>query len=254
MLLSTLRMLFGHKFQAIKRLYEVELPAPFRGRPVLKSAGVSAQKIEECAKLCPTGAITAKPFTLDMGKCLFCGECERLMPQNIHFTQSFRVWSLTREGLIIKADGLEQELSEEELRGLTRPLFRRALKLRQVSAGGDGANEMELGASENVNFDIRRYGVEFTASPRHADGVVLTGPISSKMAMPLRTTFEAVPDPKVLIAVGCEAISGGLYVDGGEIDRTFLDEHTPNLYVAGNPAHPLAFIGGVRELVGDGWR
>ncbi len=253
MILSTLRMLLGHKFQTIKRLDKVELPPPFRGRPELYSAALNPSKLKECVETCPTGAITSEPFALDMGKCLFCGECQRTLPNNIRFTQSYKVWSLTREGLIITAEqnDSDSELDEQEYKKLLRPLFRHSLKLRQVSAGGDGANEMELNAAGNVNFDMKRYGIEFTASPRHADGLVLTGPITRKMAGALQITYDAMAEPKVLIAVGAEAISGGLYANSEEIDRSFLDSHTVNLYVAGNPAHPLAFIGGVRELTSN---
>lgn len=250
MILSTLKVLFEHKRQAIPNLRKVELPAPFRGRPELKSKGLDFGKLEFTVSNCPSGAITSAPFALDLGKCIFCGECERILPSNIHFTTSWHLWSTTREGLIVKADAEPIELPS----GFDEPkfpMFRRALKLRQVCAGGDAANEMELNAAGNVNFDMQRLGIEFVASPRHADGLVLTGPITAKMAAPLEMTFAAIPQPRLLIAVGADAISGGMFALSPSIDRSFFTRHTPNLYVAGHPAHPLAFIGGLRALIGQ---
>ncbi len=253
MLLSTLKVLFQHKRQVIPDLNKVELPASFRGRPILDRKNIDTEKLEQCIELCPTGAITATPFTLDMGKCLFCGECERVLPENIKFTNSWKLWSLTREGLIITAENSPKEVQSEIAFGpntiKVKHPFRRSLRLRQVCAGGDSAPEMELGAACNVNFDMGRFGIEFVASPRHSDGVVLTGPITKKMASPLEMTYAAVPDPKLLIAVGVDAISGGMFADSPQIDRSFLERYPVDLYVAGHPSHPLAIIGGLRELM-----
>lgn len=251
MIFSTLKVLFQHKYQAIRKFDKQKLPAPFRGRPQLSLVGLDTKALDECIKMCPTGALTAKPFTLDMGKCIFCGECARKLPHNIGFTQSTNIWSLTREGLIIKADSdrFDEEYYENE--HLRKRLFSGAIKLRQVCAGGDGACEMEMGAAGNVNFDMRRFGIEFTASPRHSDAVVVTGPITKKMAEPLRVTYEAMAEPRLLILVGADAISGGLFAKSDAIDRSFFDTHTPNLYIAGHPAHPYALIGGIRDLVGQ---
>jgi Ni,Fe-hydrogenase III small subunit len=100
-----------------------------------------------------------------------------------------------------------------------------------------------------VNFDLGRYGIEFTASPRHADGIVVTGPVSANMAEALRLTYEAVPDPRVIILVGTDAISGGMYDGSPALDRRFIEEHHVDLYVPGNPAHPLTFINGILDLL-----
>lgn len=114
---------------------------------------------------------------------------------------------------------------------------------------GDNSCEMELGAAGNVNFDMGRYGIGFTASPRHADGVVVTGPVTANMARELEATWQAVPEPKVLIAVGTDAISGGLFAESPAVNRSFFEVHRPDLYVPGNPTHPMTFITGVRALV-----
>ncbi len=251
MILSTLKVLFQHGYQAIRKFDKQKLPAPYRGRPKLSSIDLNQEELKKCMAMCPTGAISSAPFSLDMGKCVFCGECERMMPRNIHFTQSTQIWSLTREGLIIEAD--KDTFNEDYFKNkdLRFPIFKGAIKLRQVCAGGDGACETEMGAAGNVNFDMRRFGIEFTASPRHSDGLVLTGAITKNMAEAVQYTWDAMPSPKVLIAVGADAISGGLFAESSEINRSFLDTHKPNLYIAGHPAHPYAFIGGVRDLIGQ---
>ena len=129
-------------------------------------------------------------------------------------------------------------------------MFAHALKLRQVSAGGDASVEMELNATGNVNFDFGRYGVEFVASPRHADGVVITGPVSRNMAEALQVCYDAVPDPKVVIVAGSEAVSGGLYAESTEVDRSFFERHQPDLWLPGAPTHPMVFIEAVMNLIG----
>lgn len=111
-----------------------------------------------------------------------------------------------------------------------------------------------MNAAGNVNFDMGRYGIEFVASPRHADGIVITGPISVNMAEALQICYDATPAPKIIILVGTDAISGGLFEKSPLIDRSFLDRYSVDLYVPGNPAHPLTFINGVMDLIrGNKW-
>ncbi len=109
---------------------------------------------------------------------------------------------------------------------------------------------MELNATGNVNFDFGRYGVEFTASPRHADGVVVTGPVTANMAEALQICYDAVPDPKVLIVCGSEACSGGLFADSRAVDRTFFERHRVDLWLPGAPTHPMTFIDAVMNMTG----
>jgi len=127
-------------------------------------------------------------------------------------------------------------------------LFGRSLKLRQVSAGGDGSCEMELNAANNVQFDMSRFGIEFVASPRHADGIVITGPITENMAKSVQICYDAVPEPKIIVLVGTDAISGGILGNSKAIDRSFLDKYHIDLYIPGNPAHPLTIINGLLDL------
>lgn len=244
------KILKDHGIQYIKDLRKVTLTPLFRGRPVI-SADVPAADAAELETLCPSGAITAAPLSIDLGRCVFCKECQMAKPSAVRFTNDYRMATNRRERLIVKAgEDKPIELDIDAVRPEVRSMLKQSLKLRQVSAGGDNSCEMELNAAGNVNFDMGRMGIEFVASPRHADGVVVTGPLSQNMAKALRICYDAVPDPKVLVLVGSDAISGGLFATSPALDRSFLDDHTPDLYVPGNPAHPLTFINGLMDLVG----
>ena len=239
-----------HGRQYVPDLRKVELTPLFRGLPVI-SADITAEETEKVVKLCPTGAITSSPFSLDLGKCVFCKECQFALPGKITFTNDYKIATNTKESLIIRAgEDKLLTLDPEKVRKEIRSFFKHALKLRQVSAGGDNSCEMELNAAGNVNFDMGRYGIEFVASPRHADGIVITGPITENMAEALQICYDAVPDPKIIILVGTDAISGGIFAGSPALNRTFLDKHPVDLYVPGNPAHPLTFINGVLDLIG----
>lgn len=250
MFTDKLSVLFHHGKQYIDNLDTVTLPDIFRGRPVIQS-GLEPERAEELRRLCPTEAIGTAPLSIDLGKCLFCGECARKQPDFIRFTNDFRMASTSREALVIKAgDDKPIGFHLENVRPEIPKLFKNALKLRQVSAGGDNSTEMELNASGNVNFDFGRYGVEFSASPRHADGLVITGPISENMAVSLELCYNSTPDPKIVVLAGTDSISGGLFVDSPAINRSFLERHRIDLYVPGNPAHPLTYIDGMLLLIG----
>ena len=248
MIFPKIKVLKSHGWQYIPDLNAVELTEEFRGRPVLTQTD-DMSDVEAAASMCPTRAITAAPFTLDMGRCLFCGECALRAPHNIRFTNDYKIGSASREGLIVKAGDEQTAFHPEMIREEIPALFSKALKLRQVSAGGDASVEMELNATGNVNFDFGRYGVEFVASPRHADGVVITGPISSNMAEALDICYNSVPDPKIVIVCGSEACSGGLYADSKAVDSSFLDRYKVDLWLPGAPTHPMTFIDGVMNML-----
>jgi Ni,Fe-hydrogenase III small subunit len=200
---------------------------------------------------CPTRAISAIPVSIDLGKCTFCGECSHLFPQKIVFTTDYKLSTNVRDRLVIK-EGIDQpiELDKEQIPNEFKSIFGDSLKLRQVSAGGDNSSEWELNAANNVQFDMSRFGIEFVASPRHADGIVITGPITANMAEPLQICYDATPNPKMIILVGTDAISGGIFEGSPALDRRFLDSHKVDLYIAGNPAHPLTVINGLLALTG----
>jgi len=247
-MLKTLKILYHQGKQFIPDPTKAKVPGIFRGRPE-----ISLEKVDELklVSICPTDAILSGPVSIDLGKCTFCGECSRLFPGKIHFTTDYRLSANERETLIISEGSVDPIILNPDLiRKEIQKLFRGSLKLRQVSAGGDASCELELNACGNVNFDMGRYGIEFVASPRHADGLVITGPITKNMAEALQVTYDAIPSPKILILAGTDAISGGIFVDSPAINRKFIEEHHIDLYVPGNPIHPLTFINGVIDLLG----
>lgn len=250
-MIDKIKILLRHGKQYIPELAHVELPASFHGGvPVIcrEEAEVCARELE---RLCPTGAIKSAPFSLDLGLCIFCNECAMRCPGAVRFTADYRVASTGRENLVLDANTAPHLFDPDRVRGEIRRTFGRALKLRHVCAGGDGSTEMELAASGNVNFDFIRYGIDFVASPRHADGIVITGPITENMAVPLELCYNAIAEPKIVILAGTDAVSGGLFADGGALCRVFLDRFPVDLYIPGNPVHPLSFIHGVMQLTGQ---
>jgi Ni,Fe-hydrogenase III small subunit len=165
------------------------------------------------------------------------------------FTKDYKLSTNERECLIIhEGEDAPVEVNPETVRKEIRGVFGRSLKLRQVSAAGDNSCEWELNAANNVQFDMGRFGIEFVASPRHADGIVITGPISDNMAGPLQICYDAVPDPKIIVLVGTDAISGGIFAGSPALNRSFLDKYHIDLYIPGNPAHPLTIINGLLDL------
>ena len=245
-MIEEIKILFHNGRQYIPDLRNVKLKSPFRGRPEISTAKVDEQAL---AAVCPLGAIYLNPVSIDLGKCAFCGECAFAFPEKIKFTSDYRISSNRRENLIVKeGDSKDIRLDEGIIRPEIRKTFSKSLKLRQVSAGGDNSCETELGACGNANFDMGRFGIKFTASPRHADGIVVTGPISENMAEPLRIAWEAIPEPKIFVLCGVDAISGGIFADSPAINRNFLKDVQVDLFIPGNPSHPLTIINGLLDL------
>ncbi len=229
----------------IHNVRNVQLPELFRAMPVIEEKPC-AEGCTKCVEVCPTGAVGIDPVSIDLGKCVFCPLCEENCPEKIiHFTQDYFMTTSSRDQLVIPAGG--KRISPGKASEKIRRYFGRSLKLRQISAGGCNGCELELNALSNVNFDLGRYGVEFVASPRHADGVVLTGPITRNMAHAAAVCLEAVPNPKIVILVGACAISGGIFQNSPETDRTFLEENKIDLFIPGCPPHPLTFMNGLMD-------
>lgn len=243
---DNVKIVYHQGKQFIPNVTTAKVPGIFRGRPVISSEKVDEAKL---ISLCPVDAISASPVSIDLGKCTFCGECTRRFPNKVQFTTDYKISTNERDRLIVKeGDDKPIEVNPETVRDEIHRVFGRSLKLRQVSAGGDNSCEMELNAANNVQFDMSRFGIEFVASPRHADGIVITGPITENMAEPLQICYDATPEPKIIVLVGTDAISGGILGGSSAIDRSFLSKYPIDLYIPGNPAHPLTIINGLLDL------
>ena len=224
---------------------------PFRGLPFIEES--KCDGCGSCAKACSLEAISVGPVRIDMGKCVFCNDCARACPNGaINFTNFHKLGATSRAALTVGSCVTPEKYLEYaiECKAEIVKIFGRSLKLRSVSAGGCNACELELNACSNVNFDMGRFGIETVASPRHADGVVITGPVTVNMAYALEDTYRAIPDPKLVILMGSCAISGGVFAASPELDRSFMGKYPIDLYLPGCPVHPLTFINGVLGLIG----
>ncbi|MDP4239168.1 MAG: NADH:ubiquinone oxidoreductase [Bacteroidota bacterium] len=243
---DNIKIVFHQGKQFIPNVQTAVVPGIFRGRPIISLEKVNE---DELMAICPTEAITGNPVAIHLGKCTFCGECARCYPEKITFTKDYKLASNDPERLIIReGENKAVEVNPETVRKEIHRVLGRSLKLRQISAGGDNSCEMELNATNNVQFDMSRFGIDFVASPRHADGIVITGPISKNMAEAVQICYDATPDPKIIVLVGTDAISGGMFAGSPAIDRSFLDKYPIDLYIPGNPAHPLTIVNGLLDL------
>lgn len=246
-MLDTLKLRIYQGQQFIKDIENAPMRDQFRGFPILHEGGVDCSMLEG---LCPTGALNTNPLSIDMGKCTFCGKCERAC-KAVEFTNNYKLASTDRNKLIVTPEMTYEEYlkSAVDVKKEITKIFGKSLKLRQVSAAGCNGCEMELNACSNVNFDMGRFGIDFVASPRHADGLVITGPISENMAYALEDCYKSTPDPKIVILCGACAISGGVFAKSSKLNREFLEKYPVDLYIPGCPVHPLTFINSVLSFI-----
>jgi Ni,Fe-hydrogenase III small subunit/ferredoxin len=225
------------------------LPDRFRGAPVIDAARCKAE-CQACIEACPTEALARADgkLRLDTGKCLFCADCTNACPEGaIALTQEYRLAARSRDDLVV--DGAF-EVKKKALDERMKKLFGRSLRLRQVSAGGCNGCELDVNVLGTIVFDLSRFGIQMVASPRHADGLLVTGPVTQNMHLALQKTYDAVPAPKLVIAVGACAISGGPYAGHPEAEDGVASMLPVDLYIPGCPPHPYTILDGLLGLLG----
>ena len=221
----------------------------YRGLPAVDRSRCP-EGCHACADVCPVGAIRIDGrLTIDLGRCLFCRDCETACPrQALTFGSDYRHAVRRRDQLVFDPEKKELELAAA-LEKKMLALFGRSLKLRQVSAGGCNACESDVNVLNTLAWDLGRFGIQMVASPRHADGVLVTGPVTNNMALALKKTWAAIAEPRLSIAVGACAISGGPFI-GNPDAGTGAEPIIPiDLYIPGCPPHPLTILDGLLRLL-----
>jgi Ni,Fe-hydrogenase III small subunit/formate hydrogenlyase subunit 6/NADH:ubiquinone oxidoreductase subunit I len=226
----------------------VSLPAEYRGLPKIDRK-CSEDIVNQCCENCPQDAINKERLSIDLGKCVFCGACEKLSDGKfVKFTNNFEL-GVTERNFLNTDIGIPDLAAHSKKH--FKKLFGRSLQLRQVSAGGCNSCEADLNVLNTPVFDLSRFGINFVASPRHADGIMVTGPVSKNMKTALLKTYEALPAPKVVIASGACAISGGPFYGSPEI-TDWIDHLLPvDLFIPGCPPHPMTALHALLKFFKD---
>jgi len=244
----------------------------FRGLPEFDLA--QWRDARPAAEACPTGAIVvtdegwSRTVTVDYGLCILCGECAARTPEGaVRMSRNFEAAATRRKALEISAeytldtDGRQTHLVRattpeigreigERLSGAIHRILGRALAIREVDAGSCNGCELEIVALNNPVHDIERFGIHFVASPRHADMLLVTGPVTRNMELALRKTYDATPDPKLVVAVGACGISGGIF-GTNYATRGGVDQVIPvDVFVPGCPPRPEALLFGILLALG----
>jgi Ni,Fe-hydrogenase III small subunit/ferredoxin-like protein FixX len=224
----------------------------YLGRPEISDKiekEISPEKLNEFIENCPVNALSKnnKNLCLNMGKCIFCGKCSAELDSPVHFTKNYCISCFNKNDLVIcKTLPAQPDITNE---APFKNIFRKSLILRQVSAGGCNACEADINVLNTLSFDLGRFGISFAASPRHADGLIVTGPVTEKMKPALEKVYNAMAEPKIVIAAGACAISGGIYENHDETKGP-LDSILPvDLYIPGCPPHPLTILAGLLKIM-----
>lgn len=226
------------------------MPSHFRGVPTIDTSRCP-DGCRACSEACPTDAIRFEggKAEVDLGRCIFCPECEAACPEKaITYSDDYRLSVRSRDDLKL-ASGEELRLAAA-LDGKMKRMFGRSLKLRVVSAGDCNGCASDVNVLGTIGWDLGRFGIQYVASPRHADGLVVLGPVTENMRLALKKTYDAVPEPKIVIAIGACAISGGIYAGSPEQHGGAASVVPVDLFIAGCPPHPLTILDGLLRLLG----
>ena len=240
------RLRQGYRTSGFPR-QEPKMPERFRGVPLL-NAGKCVVGCDDCVSNCPHKAMarTEQGPVIDLGRCLFCADCAVCPSGAITFSNDYRLAASSREDLLMAQEGprLAKALHKKML-----SLFGRSLKLRQVSAGGCNGCEADLNVLGTLVYDLGQFGIQFVAAPRHADGLIVTGPVTENMRAALLATYEAMPAPKLVIAAGTCAINGGPYRNETEVHNGVTDLLPVDLFIPGCPPHPYTTLDGLLRML-----
>jgi Ni,Fe-hydrogenase III small subunit/ferredoxin len=222
---------------------EEPAPAGFRARAVLDPNAANPREARHAAQVCLPRALTLDDqdrLCLDASRCIGCGLCLEAVPDGaVAIDPGYELASLTRRRLVV-GGAQEADIAPAVLGGP----FRRSLHIRHVDTGSDGAVEQEIAALLNPYYDMQRLGLFFTASPRHADVLLVTGPVTKPMEAPLRRAYEAMPEPRAVVAAGTDACSGSIWTEPeviGGVDRVL----PVDVYIPGDPPTPIALLHGL---------